>query len=79
MRDASPAASSASPKAAKALNMRAAAAVGLCNLAHFYSICSIFSYAGFLAVDCGWAENEWLERRTPPSSRAGATHVAARA
>ena len=26
-------------------------------MAHFYAICSIFSYAGFLAVDCGWADD----------------------
>ncbi len=31
------------------------AAAGLANCAHFYAICSIFSYAGFLAVDNGWA------------------------
>jgi len=30
-------------------------AIGWANAAHFYSLCSIFSYAGFLAVDCGWA------------------------
>jgi MFS family permease len=30
-------------------------ALSVCNSAHFYSLCSIFSYAGFLAVDCGWA------------------------
>ena len=33
-------------------------ALAMSNAAHFYSICSIFSYAGFLAVDCGWAETE---------------------
>ena len=40
------------------LNYRAVVAVAVCNSAHFYSICSIFSYAGFLAVDCGWAADE---------------------
>ena len=30
-------------------------ALSLCNAAHFYAICSIFSYAGFLAVDKGWS------------------------
>ena len=34
---------------------RQVAALGLCNAGHFYSICSIFSYVGFLAVDCKWA------------------------
>ena len=27
-------------------------------MAHFYSIASLFAYAGFLAVDNGWAEDE---------------------
>jgi len=39
------------------LNYRAVAALCLCNIAHFYSICSIFSYAGYLSVDLGWAED----------------------
>lgn len=29
--------------------------LALCNAAHFYTICSLFSYAGFLVVDLGWA------------------------
>ena len=29
----------------------------LANAAHAYSISSVFSYAGFLAVDCGWAKD----------------------
>ena len=36
---------------------RGIAALALSNMAHFYSLCSIFSYAGFLAVDCGWASD----------------------
>lgn len=40
------------------INRKAVAAVCLANCAHFYAICSIFSYAGFLAVDCGWAADE---------------------
>ena len=40
------------------VNHRAIAAVCVCNMAHFYAICSIFSYAGFLAVDCQWAADE---------------------
>ena len=40
------------------------------NAAHFYAICSLFSYAGFLAVDLNWAED--VDRRrlfvaVPPS------------
>ena len=33
-------------------------AMSVANAAHFYSLCSIFSYAGFLAVDAGWARDE---------------------
>ena len=33
------------------------AIIWLSNAAHSYSISSVFSYAGFLAVDCGWAED----------------------
>ena len=33
-------------------------ALCLVNVAHFYSIASLFAYAGFLAVDNGWAEDE---------------------
>ena len=29
--------------------------LALCNAAHFYTICSLFSYAGFLVVDLGWS------------------------
>jgi hypothetical protein len=36
------------------LNYRAIAALNVCNCAHFYSLCSIFSYAAFLSVDNGW-------------------------
>ena len=39
------------------LDKRAIVALALCNAAHFYSLCSIFSYAAFLTVDCGWAPN----------------------
>ena len=28
--------------------------LALCNAAHFYTICSLFAYAGFLVVDLGW-------------------------
>jgi len=31
--------------------------LALCNAAHFYTICSLFSYAGFLVVDLGWSQN----------------------
>lgn len=31
------------------------AALAAANCAHFFSVCSIFPYAGFLAVDNGWA------------------------
>ena len=36
--------------------MRPAVVAALClaQMAHFYSMCSIFSYAGFLAADSGW-------------------------
>ena len=37
------------------LGWKPVVALSVCNSAHFYSLCSIFSYAGFLAVDCGWA------------------------
>lgn len=37
------------------IDRHALAAACFANMAHFYSICSIFSYAGFLAVDSGWA------------------------
>jgi MFS family permease len=40
-----------------ALDMRAIAALSVCNLAHFYSLCSIFSYAPFLCVDAGWVQD----------------------
>ncbi|KAL3916091.1 MAG: hypothetical protein SGPRY_006967 [Prymnesium sp.] len=43
---------------ARKLNRRAVFAICLANCAHFYSIASIFSYAGFLAVDLGWAPDE---------------------
>lgn len=36
------------------LNRRAIAIVSLANTAHFYSLCSIFSYAAFLCTDMGW-------------------------
>ena len=39
------------------LPYRAIAALSLCNAAHFYSLCSIFSYAAFLCVDAGWVEH----------------------
>jgi MFS family permease len=34
---------------------RGVAALAAANCAHFFSVCSIFPYAGFLAVDNGWA------------------------
>lgn len=37
---------------------RGLAVLFLANAAHSWSITSIFSYVGYLAVDCGWAENE---------------------
>ena len=40
-----------------ALPFKAIAALTLCNAAHFYSLCSIFSYAAFLCVDAGWVEH----------------------
>lgn len=39
------------------LDRRAIAALCLCNAAHFYSLCSIFSYAAFLCVDLGWVSH----------------------
>ena len=33
------------------------AALAICNAAHFYSLCNIFSYAAFLSVDNGWVEH----------------------
>mgnify|MGYP003684533463 CR=1 FL=1 len=35
----------------------AIASLGLVNGAHFFTICSVFPYAGFLAVDNGWARD----------------------
>jgi MFS family permease len=35
----------------------AVATLALVNGAHFYTICSLFPYAGFLAVDSGWADD----------------------
>jgi len=29
----------------------------LCDASHFYSVCSLFSYAGIMAADVGWAED----------------------
>ena len=46
----------AHPAAPRRLNFRVIAGLTLCNAAHFYSICSIFSYAAFLCVDMGWVE-----------------------
>lgn len=34
------------------------AALSLAQMAHFYSMCSIFAYAGFLAADSGWVDSE---------------------
>ena len=39
------------------IDPRAIAALSLCNAAHFYSICSLFSYAAFLCRDAGWVEH----------------------
>ena len=47
----------AAPRAgdAEVSTSRAVAALACVNGVHFYSICSIFPYAGFLAVHNGWA------------------------
>ena len=34
---------------------RAVSVLGLGGMTHFYGICSLFSYAGFLCVDLGWS------------------------
>ena len=39
------------------LPVRAVITLCLAQVAHFYSMCSVFSYAGFMAVDCGWVVN----------------------
>lgn len=35
----------------------AVSALCLCMAAHFFSITSLFSYSGFLAVDAGWSND----------------------
>ena len=40
------------------INRRAVFTICFANCAHFYSMASIFSYAGILAVDLGWAPDE---------------------
>lgn len=40
-----------------ALPWQPIAALSMCNAAHFYSLCSIFSYAAFLCVDAGWVDH----------------------
>lgn len=42
---------------AKPLPVLAIAAVCICNCAHFYAVCSLFSYAGIMCADMGWAED----------------------
>jgi len=42
---------------APALVSRVVVLLCLCQIAHFYSMCSIFSYAGFLCVDAGWVKS----------------------
>ncbi|KAL1499936.1 hypothetical protein AB1Y20_012618 [Prymnesium parvum] len=49
--------SSPRPVAAR-LPFRPVFVLCLTNCAHFYAMASIFSYAGFLAVDLGWAADE---------------------
>lgn len=44
-------------EAAEPFPWKAVAVLALCNASHFYSICSLFSYAGFLCVDLGWSRN----------------------
>lgn len=39
------------------LPLRAVITLCMAQVAHFYSMCSVFSYAGFLAVDLGWVAN----------------------
>ncbi|KAJ8601274.1 hypothetical protein CTAYLR_010698 [Chrysophaeum taylorii] len=39
------------------LPWRAVLVLGIGNMAHFYTICSLFSYAGFLTVELGWSSN----------------------
>ena len=53
----------------KPLDTGAVAALCACNIAHFFTICSLFSYAGFLAVDNGWANDEDSGATSPTSSR----------
>jgi len=36
------------------------------NVAHFYGICSVFSYAGFLCVDLGWVRDLFPRRASHP-------------
>ena len=38
------------------LDVKAIVALNICNCAHFYALCSIFSYAAFLCVDAGWVD-----------------------
>ena len=45
--------STASPMLQR-LDRRAILSMQMCNVAHFYSLCSLFSYAAFLCVDAGW-------------------------
>lgn len=51
------ASASSSASADSSINWRAVAALAACNGAHFFTICSLFPYAGFLAVDNGWADD----------------------
>lgn len=37
------------------LPMRPILILCLCNTGHFYAVCSLFSYAGIMCVDLGWA------------------------
>lgn len=50
-------AKTSSPASDDPLDRGAVAALMLGNFAHFYSICSLFSYAGIMCVDLGWVEN----------------------
>eukprot|EP00971_Amphidinium_carterae_P201641 4001202-Amphidinium_carterae.1 len=36
---------------------RFAVALCLCHVAHLYFVCNIFSFAGLMCVDLGWAED----------------------
>jgi len=50
----------------RAIPIRVIALLCMAQVAHFYSMCSIFSYAGFLCVDSGWvASQDKVPRHSP--------------